>query len=178
VEISTPSLGKIKIDIVFSSVFFVLFNIDQTKYLINSDQLEELVQTGKELIQETNRSVNITMPKTTDKQKVMLSILYNNISRNEGVNVVISPSGSLDRSPCGAGTGARMALLHSTGQLKEGEIYNNISLIGTRFRGYLSGTQKTDELMSVIPNIIGESYLTGFHYFVRDSKDKIEPFLT
>lgn len=177
VVITIPHIGRIIVDIVFSGVYFVLFDIGQSEHSLHLDLLNELALLGKELIREINHSIVITSPVTGENQKVALAILYKNNTKNEGINAVISSTGSLDRSPCGAGTGARLALLCNKNQLNLEEIYTNISLINTRFTGFLSNMKKEKEFVFVTPNIIGESYITGFQHFISDQKDTLNPFL-
>lgn len=49
-------------------------------------------------------------------------------------NLTIFADGQVDRSPCGSGTAARIAALHSGGELAEGQTLIHESIIGTRFR--------------------------------------------
>src|SRR5690606_6860417 len=48
-------------------------------------------------------------------------------------NVTVFADGEVDRSPCGSGTAARVALLAEAGRLGDGEVLTHDSVIGTRF---------------------------------------------
>ena len=48
-------------------------------------------------------------------------------------NAVIVAPGRIDRSPCGTGTSARLAVLHARGQLAPGQGFVHESIIGSRF---------------------------------------------
>ena len=52
-------------------------------------------------------------------------------------NAVFYGDKAIDRSPCGTGTSARMAQLHATGRLKQGEDFVHESIIGTMFKGHV-----------------------------------------
>jgi proline racemase len=69
--------------------------------------------------------------------------------------------GWLDRSPCGTGTSARMALLHANGELALGEPFVNESIIGTRFTGRLVGETTVGDVAAVVPEITGRAWITG-----------------
>jgi proline racemase len=69
--------------------------------------------------------------------------------------------GWLDRSPCGTGTCARMALLHASGDLAIGDPFVNESIIGTRFTGRLVGETTVGGLAAVVPEITGRAWITG-----------------
>jgi proline racemase len=62
----------------------------------------------------------------------------------------------IDRSPCGTGTCAIMALLHSKGQLDLQQDFIHESILGTTFRGRLIGeTIVGKEQKALIPEISG-----------------------
>ena len=54
-------------------------------------------------------------------------------------NVVVFGEGSVDRSPCGTGTSAKVATLHAKGELKVGEHIIYESILGTKFKGEVLG---------------------------------------
>jgi proline racemase len=84
-------------------------------------------------------------------------------------NVTVFADGEVDRSPCGSGTSARLAVLHARGQLELGEVYVHESIIGTRF------TARIAELTSdgVITEVEGTAHLTGRHEFVLEPLDQL-----
>ena len=84
--------------------------------------------------------------------------------------VVVSP-GRFDRSPSGAGTCARMAVLHARGQLKEGEIFRHRSIIGTEFVCHIRGTTKVGQYSAVLPTVKGRAWITSFKEIVLDPSD-------
>ena len=76
-------------------------------------------------------------------------------------------SGMLDRSPCGSGTCAIMALLHARGELDLGERFVHESVVGSVFTGELVGA--TDE--GVVPAITGSAWITRYAEVVVDPTD-------
>jgi proline racemase len=86
-------------------------------------------------------------------------------------NVVILGDHMVDRSPCGTGTSAEMALRHAQGRLKVGQSFVTESILGTRFSGEIVGETEVGPYTAVIPRITGSAYLTGFHRFVLDPSD-------
>jgi proline racemase len=85
------------------------------------------------------------------------------------------PVGSLqshiDRSPCGTGTSAKMALLHYNGQLAIDQAYTNAGILETTFQARLVAETKVGDLPAVIPEITGSAYITGINQFIVDSRD-------
>jgi proline racemase len=103
------------------------------------------------------------------------------IPRGE-VRTFVYGEGHVDRSPCGTGTCAKMALLHQRGELAVGQTFINEGLLGTTFEGRIVeettiGDPSTLRLRSgqilsaIVPEIRGTAYLTGLHRFVVTSGD-------
>jgi 4-hydroxyproline epimerase len=72
-------------------------------------------------------------------------------------NFVLCSGGEYDRSPCGTGTSAKMAVLHARGKLKIGDDWRQESVTGSLFTGWLKHG-KNGEL---IPYIRGTAYVTA-----------------
>jgi len=83
--------------------------------------------------------------------------------------------GCIDRSPCGTGTSARMAVMHARGELRIGEQFRHESVTDTVFIGRLVDTVKLGDVDAVVPEITGHGWITGFANYVVDPTD---PFPT
>ncbi|KAM3554467.1 hypothetical protein MY1884_006123 [Beauveria asiatica] len=88
--------------------------------------------------------------------------------------VVVSP-GRFDRSPCGTGTCARMAVMHARGQLGIGQVFRHRSIIGTEFVNHIRGTTKVGEYDAILPTVQGRAWITSYKQIVLDPED---PFPT
>ena len=80
-------------------------------------------------------------------------------------NFVLCPGGEYDRSPCGTGTSAKMAVLHQRGELQIGQEWHQESITGSRFIGWLS---RADQ--DLVPHIRGRAWITGHNklFFAQD----------
>ena len=83
-------------------------------------------------------------------------------------NVTVFADGEVDRSPCGSGTGARVALLAAAGQLTPSQVFTHDSIIGTRF-----SARATPHPDGVVPEVEGMAYRTGEHLFQLHDADPI-----
>jgi proline racemase len=90
-----------------------------------------------------------------------------------GQNAVVFGRGQMDRSPCGTGTCAKMALLHSEGKMQVGDVFVHESIIGTNFRGRILSETKVGDYDAVVPEITGSAYITGFNKLVFDENDPL-----
>jgi proline racemase len=81
-------------------------------------------------------------------------------------NFVLCPGAAYDRSPCGTGTSAKMAVLHARGDLSLGERWRQESITGSMFTGWL--TERADAL---IPHISGRAFVTARSTLLFDDSD-------
>ncbi len=92
-------------------------------------------------------------------------------------NVTVFADGEVDRSPCGSGTSARLAVLYADDDLDLREPLRHESIIGTSFLGRVvdevAPTARTGGREAVTTEVIGSAYRTGEHTFVVDDRDPL-----
>lgn len=81
-------------------------------------------------------------------------------------NFVLCPGGMYDRSPCGTGTSAKLAVLFARGQLQAGETYRQEGILGGIFQGSVEPRGS-----GVIPTITGRAYVTAESDLLLDDDD-------
>ena len=90
-------------------------------------------------------------------------------------NVTIFADGEGGRSPCGSGTGARLAVLAADGRLPPGTALRHDSIVGSTFTAIVLGTVDVNGRPAVIPQVTGIAYRTGEHLFTIDPYDPLVP---
>jgi proline racemase len=94
-----------------------------------------------------------------------------------GKNFVVLGEGHIDRSPCGTGTCAKLALLHRRGELQVGQRFINQGLLGTTFEARivretaLESSNSEASIPAIIPEVRGKAHITGLQYFVITPED-------
>ena len=88
-------------------------------------------------------------------------------------NVTVFADGEVDRSPCGSGTSARLALLDASGELPRGEELRHLSIVGSEFRGRVVGDADVAGRPAVITEVEGSAHRTGEHRFVLEDADEL-----
>ncbi|MBI2222403.1 MAG: proline racemase family protein [Acidobacteria bacterium] len=89
-------------------------------------------------------------------------------------NVTVFADAEIDRSPCGTGTCAVMAVLDAMGLLQPDAPFTHESIVGTTFRGRVVGRETVADLPAIIPEIQGSAWITGEHTFVIQSDDALK----
>jgi proline racemase len=171
------SANPLEVSLVYSGVFFVLLDVAQPGAdfpKLAPENAASLASIGMELLAAANRQFEVRHPENPDLRSLDLIMLYENVGDRQARDIVIGRSGSVDRSPCGAGAGAKMVLEHSRGRLTPGEEYVLDSFLGTRFLGKLVQPCHVGPHHGAIPEIRGAAHVTGVHQFVLDPHDPLQ----
>jgi len=88
-------------------------------------------------------------------------------------NVTVFADGEVDRSPCGSGTSARLALLDGRGDLERGAALRHLSIVGSEFEGRVVDSTEVAGRPAVVTEIAGTAHLTGYHQFVLQPGDEL-----
>ena len=95
----------------------------------------------------------------------------NNSGIKEGRNTVSIRPGKLDRSPCGTGTSARLALMRAKNEIDLNENFISRSIIGSSFESSIVKEYHEDDKIKIIPTIKGSAFITGEQILYKDDQD-------
>ncbi len=166
--LDVPGLGRIRVDVSFTGGFFVMVSIDQIDLDLTLDNAARLAQLGMTIIETSNAQLSVRHPKRTYIDSIDVVEFFDPTEHADGrgKNFVVFGEGHVDRSPCGTGTCAKMALLHQRGELALGQPFVNRGLMGTTFKARVLRETNVAHLPAIIPEVSGTAYLTGLHHFV------------
>lgn len=175
VEIPVPGLGNIKVDIAWGGMIYALVDVDSVGMKVESSQGAKLVEVGERIKAAVQKHTNPVHPENPQIRGVSIVQFTEPLQHIRGMKtakntVVVSP-GRLDRSPCGTGTCARLAVLHARGQLQVGEVFRHSSVIGTEFISNISGTTKVGEHEAVHPTVKGSAWITAHKQVILEPTD-------
>jgi proline racemase len=88
-------------------------------------------------------------------------------------NVTVFADGEVDRSPCGSGTSARLALLAAERRLGVGDELVHRSIVGSEFRARIVAETEVAGIPAVVTEVEGSAHLTGRHEFVLEPEDEL-----
>lgn len=170
-----PSLGReVRADICFGGSFFVMLEGEDFGFDLSTSEMGDLVRLGTEAIREANRQFSVRHPLNPHNDRILLAEF--SVRNGERVkNCVVFGASNVDRSPCGTGTSAKMALMAARSELKPGEVFRHESIIDTVFEGYYRKTVKVGEYDAIVPYIAGSAHITGFNWLVEQRGDPLMP---
>ncbi len=125
-----------------------------------------LIAAGMDVMAHTDAACEVVHPERPDVRGCKHAMLTDGDR-----SAVVIYTGVLDRSPCGTGTSARLALLHATGALATDEWFEHRSVLDTRFRARVVGTTSVAGIPAVLPEIVGRAWITGRAELVLDPTD-------
>lgn len=157
-------VGRFKLDIAYGGAFYAILPAAQAGLRVQPRHLPALIELGRGLKQHIESSLEVFLPESPE-----ISGIYG-VMFTEGMrNVTVFADGEVDRSPCGSGTSARLALLDATGELARGQSIRHESIVGTGFVGRVVG----EEGGRLVTEIEGSAHLTGRHEFVLEPDDDL-----
>lgn len=77
----------------------------------------------------------------------------------------------MDRSPCGTGTAARLAVMHARGQIAVAETLTMRSVIGSEFQATILGATTLGGHAAIVPRISGRAWIYGLFQLGVDPSD-------
>ena len=101
------------------------------------------------------------------------TILFEEVGDLHQSNVTVFADGEVDRSPCGSGTSARLALLAADGGLAPGDVLRHDSIVGTTFLARVVERVTAEGRDAVVTEVEGRAFRTGEHRFLLDPRDEL-----
>ena len=172
VPVTVPAYGTILVDVAFGGVFYALLDPAQFGLAIEPGSARELVEAGMAVLKAAQEHVHPHHPATPELAGLAY-LLWCGRDREGMVNATVMPPGRLDRSPCGTGSSARLAVLHAHGKASVGDRFLFRSAIGTRFEAELAGTTRVAERDAVLPRISGRGWIFSREEIGLDPTDPL-----
>jgi proline racemase len=153
------------VDLAFGGAFYA---IAPAPAPLDRSGLPALIERGRQVRDALNRAGDVVHPLEPELRDV-----YGVVWTDGERNVTIFADGEVDRSPCGSGTSARLALLDATGQLPRGEPLHHRGIVGTTFTGRVVAEAEVAGRPAVVTEVEGSAHLTGRHEFVLEPDDPL-----
>ena len=175
-DLYLPSLGNaVKFDICFGGSFFAILNAEDFGFEIVPSETAAVTKAGQEVLREANRQYKAAHPLIPENNRILLAEFGIHKPGKIARNCVIFGSCNVDRSPCGTGTCAKMALLAAKGELKPNEPFLHESILGTVFEGHYEQGPKIGDFDTIIPYIKGSANIVGFNWLIQHEGDPLLP---
>jgi proline racemase len=183
--VEVPGVGTVTVDVAWGGMFYALADAAALGFRLTPDEGRELVRMGEMIKAATREQVPARHPLQPELSGVTIMQWTGPpaMPGSHGRNTVVVSSGTLDwdrpesftgvldRSPCGTGTCARMAVLHARGELAIGRDFVHEGILGTTWTGRLLEETRVGEVPAVVPQLTGSAWITGRSDLVVDPDD-------
>jgi proline racemase len=187
--IEVPHLGTVVVDVAYGGMFYVIADAERFGFRLTPDEGADITRTTEMIKAAAAEQLPVVHPEQPGFAGITIGQLSGpaHDPRNSRRNAVTVSTGALDwtrpstwtgvidRSPCGTGTSAKMAILHAKGRLRIGEDFRHEGILGTVFTGRLLEETTIGAgaagRTAVVPLITGTAWITGFASYVVDPED-------
>ncbi len=171
VVVPVAGLGDVRVDIAFGGCFYALVDARQFDLAIEPANARRIVDIGMRTQSALNHLRTVVHPIIPSIHGISYTMLTNFVADGRLVGATVLPPGRLDRSPCGTGNAARMAVRHARGEVRIGETVQALSTIGGTFDVALTGTTAVAARAAVLTTVTGRGWIHGLHQIGWDPTD-------
>ncbi|MBL0373958.1 proline racemase family protein [Rhizobium sp. KVB221] len=173
-SVSTPKWGTIKADIAYGGVYYAIVDVDQIGLAIAPENARELAEVGIEIKALLADQVSVRHPEIPSIDEIAY-VMFRGKEPDGAVRTCTTlKPGRVDRSPCGTGSSANLAVLHARGEVSVGDTRRSRSIIGGEFSAEAIGETVVGNRKAVLPRITGQAWVYGKEELRVDAAD---PFM-
>lgn len=176
-SVLVPVAGrKIPVDIAFGGAFYAIVDAEAAGVPIDAAHLPELRKLGMTIAREVERLRRVVHPNDAGLEGIYGTIFTAPAQLPDAHlrNVTVFADAEVDRSPCGTGTAAVMAVLNDMGLLLDDVPFVHESIVGTTFSGRVIERLQVGDRPAIVPEIEGSAWITGEHTFLIDGDDPLK----
>jgi proline racemase len=173
--VEVAGLGTLPVDVAWGGMAYVLVDAPSLGFQLAPDEARDLCVVGQRIKEAAAAQLPVVHPEHPDFAGITITAFIRPAERVAGVltarNAVVVSPGRIDRSPCGTGTSARLAVMHAREQIAVGEPFVHESIIGGRFDAMIEELTTVGSFPAVIPSVAGQAYLTDISQVGLDPAD-------
>lgn len=179
VPLELEGYPTLTVDVAWGGMAYVLAQASDLGFELVPDEARDLCDLGQKLKTAAAEQISAVHPINPEFAGITQTEFVGPLHRQDGVltsrNAVVVSPGRLDRSPCGTGTSARLAVLKAKGLIDVNEQFIHESVIGAKFGGRIDRMTTVGSYEAVVPRISGQAFITEISQVGLDPAD---PFPT
>lgn len=173
--VDTPKWGPIRVDIAFGGVYYAVIDVKQLNLSITPENTRALAEAGIALADMLAETVKVQHPEIPSINSIAY-VMFADMEPDGSVRTCTTlKPGRVDRSPCGTGSSAYLAILHARGLVQAGDTRVTRSIIGGEFKAQVLDITSVGGRPAVLPRITGKGWIYGVEELRVDPAD---PFKT
>lgn len=173
--VATMGARRVRVDIAFGGAFYAIVDAESVGLSLDAAHLPELRRAGLEIARAVDAAQTVAHPINPQIAGID-GTAFTGPSRNGSSdlrNISVFSSARVDRSACGTGLSAVMAVLDAMGLLDDQRPFTQESVIGTTLTGTVVGRTLVGDYAAILTDIEGRAWITGEHTFIVDPDDPL-----
>jgi proline racemase len=175
VALEVEGIGTLTVDTAYGGDSFVIVDPCDVGLEIVPDAAREIVEAGRKITRAANEQIGFRHPENPGWSHISFTQFADPLYYEDDIavskNAVVIQPGKLDRSPCGTGCSARLAVLAAKGEMKTGDCMIGRSIIGSRFDCRIVEQTSVAGKPAIVPSITGRAWITGTKQLMLDPDD-------
>ncbi|MCI1748415.1 MAG: proline racemase family protein [Acidipropionibacterium sp.] len=173
--VEVAGLGTVQVDVAYGGMTYAMVHAEPLGFSIDPSEARDICEVGERIKAAAVEQLPVQHPVNSRIPGITNFQLMGRLGYDHGTltakNVVVVSPGRCDRSPCGTGTSARLALLSAQGLIRPGQHFRHESIIGSTFDAEVERLTRVAEYEAVVPAIAGQAWITGFSQLSLDPTD-------
>ncbi len=174
-KLEVEGLGTLTVDTAYGGDSFVIVDAHELGFSIRPHEAKDLATLGMRIVKAANEQLGFVHPENADWNHISFcqfaAPLIDDDGIPSGANAVAIRPGKIDRSPCGTGCSARLAVLHAKNILNVGDRFVGRSIIDSRFDCGIESITAVGDRPAIVPFISGRAWITGTSQLMLDPSD-------
>jgi trans-L-3-hydroxyproline dehydratase len=173
--LEVDGVGTLTVDTAYGGDSFVIADAEALSFRLAPDEARDLAEMGMRITRAANEQLGFRHPELPEWAHISFCQIAGPVEHFDGVataaNAVAIRPGKIDRSPCGTGSSARLAVLHRRGTLAVGDRFVSRSILGSRFDCRIEAAATVGKHPAIVPSIHGRAWITGTTQLMLDPDD-------
>ncbi|MBB2206383.1 proline racemase [Gluconacetobacter takamatsuzukensis] len=171
ISLDIPEIGTVSADLAYGGIWYAAVDARAIGLSLTVDNVRTAMHWGS-LIKKAITAAIASEPTGLGGGSEPSILFYEAMGPAHGRHLVVLSQDKFDRSPCGTGTSARLALLAAQGMLEPGETYIAENILGQSFRCRFVPAEDTRN-REIIPEIEGAAFITALTTIVKEDGDPL-----
>ena len=170
--LEVPGIGTVTVDIAYGGCYYVLVRAEQLGVRLDRASARQVVEKAMLVHAAASRTFTVRHPEIPEIDFISYVMVIGDDDPAQGeLRGATVLSGRVDRSPCGTGNSARLAVMAARGQAGVGSTFVARSLIDSEFLVGITGTTTVGGRPAVLPSISGRGWIFGQRTTAVDPSD-------
>lgn len=176
INVDVDDIGEIECDIAYGGNFYGIIDARTLGLELSKENASTIIDKAITIRNTINEFIDVVHPEYPFINGLTHIEFYTDpVHPNADVkNTVVVPPGGIDRSPCGTGTSAKLAVLFSKNEIGVDELFVHESIVGSLFKAKITELSMVKDSNALISEVTGSAWIMGMHRFFYNEKDPLK----